>query len=1818
MNGLTKHLVEGVLNEISLAPRIIFIYSGRFQPPHLGNKWVWNWLSKAKGVDNCFIATPNDSDPLTFAEKKSVFAAMGMDASKVEQSLSLYRAPSVMQKFDANKTSFVYVINEKDAETLPPRFKPYQEKMSLNAHISGESYYLIIPKEVFTVSGVTVDDDKVIQFLGSPKMDYKTSLEAFHKFFGFFDEHMYNVLVKKFEKVVEENISPIVLPTEQSSSLSPQCLRKGFDLDVNERTALAERMGVELAWVDELLKEDPDYVPSYKGEGNQSYDQKNAHPFFLIDGFLLLGKSGRTHGSMISNLNNEDTFTITKPPAWDSAYFVDELRRMLEKNINVIGERPYDRDQSARKFVCGRLWTDPDNVISFWSPRDLVLKHWEEFKKAWKLYPTLGDIEDYKIEWIESSLKIKGVKKQLTLDPVPSIDTSKTSSTPIDKDTADAYRELLKKQHIDPNAKKELAKIAQHPNKAAEIADELGMSVAELNHLIGVVAENAVKEIIKEDPDTVYDKNKKFAEMVENEAIVFIGLEEGTLFGAVDTIHQDLEDALMSYIYHREWTEKVYDFGYFSNQKRTERYLIIKGKYLAEPGRIEDAGRSIYKGLSGRIWPNKKVISFWQLPEEVRQRWKIVEDAFTKNPDPTKKKDGTSSHAGTINLGRLEDYSLDFINSAGNSKGLVTVPDFLSLADVGEDDVISPEEYKELLKKQHLDPEAKKKIIPQYKKAEELAKKMGYTSVAQMNADIHKGLDERLVKEDPDYVKSTEPDKTLAGFNADDASTFVAFEKFNVVTGMYHFHIHKALQEFDDTDTWDYAKKHFDDFDTLAAEEYLHKHFPHGYDGTKTKEGRELPDALAGRIWTEKKIVSVWDKSYTVKKHWKNVERLFKDHPEFGDIHDYAFDTLDRQYDRSIRLLTTSDFKKDQSASKDLDVSKLKDKVHVMDPSLKGQLMKMAMGATPGKKQEIADKLGITVAQLNQMNTIDEATNNVERPVIAIYSGRFQPFHVNHYKAYEEMVREFGQDKVFIVTSDKTEPGKSPFNFNQKVQIMTSVFGIPRKQIVEALHVAGDKTNRGPYYTIDKTAGQLSTWMKEIVRRAGVDQNNFGLVIGFGGKDEDRSRIAKSEYQSGQPVPNFLPEGNVQSFTIPMQDVEYKGNIINGTMIRNIITNHPDKINLLFKILYPKGVDPKTKDMITRTIQSSIAPVKKQKLMEGVQFGFIKHLEDMTPNELLDFFKLWNADATKFETFEKIDGNFYRFGLANGKFYVKDSKRSYADSAEYPDLYFYDDFRKFHQALQKIDWKKVLLEIGAEDTENFEADSEAVPHAHHNQVEYDGNVIGEGIVVVFGLTLDGEKKNLVSVKEFCESANQDVSPIKFHAIPKVDLSKVKFEDKTIETLETLITKHGNFLKKPARKPEEKELKQKVLGIVKSIAVKAKDKVLSTDIKSAFGRDYEGMVVHLPGGGMVKLVDKDKFTKSKDENWKVISDMEAVIKPIRDAMKKGETEGIADRLREAKKKIDAIYAEFKKNPESVKSEKKRSDTHKHYQLVQSQIDKALGELSKGSITEGGNAVAANTAIPRNYLETTIEYGLKLWGMDGVKYEPLGNINKAMLGDIDVGIDYKDMEKVLGVPFENQEEFWKAAQTKFSHQATKVPGEEPKYKIMKGLDIISVLTPVVSDEKKILPDQFCQIDLAIGDLQFMKAGRSGAPKDSKYKAMFRNILLADILSTIWREQIDPNTYRRYQINFSKGVQTADITKGPKGGDKKLNVKTLINDPDKLAELLFKGNTKWEDINGFEKLYKKLIGPDFKYPEKVKEIVDKFKVSIKNNKMDVPSEV
>ncbi len=90
-----------------------------------------------------------------------------------------------------------------------------------------------------------------------------------------------------------------------------------------------------------------------------------------------------------------------------------------------------------------------------------------------------------------------------------------------------------------------------------------------------------------------------------------------------------------------------------------------------------------------------------------------------------------------------------------------------------------------------------------------------------------------------------------------------------------------------------------------------------------------------------------------------------------------------------------------------------------------------------------------------RISDLFESTQNT----IAIYPGRFHPFHKGHAAVYRWLSNKF--DRVFVATSNKVDPPRSPFTFEEKKRMMMHA-GVPAAAVVQVKnpYIAKEITDR--------------------------------------------------------------------------------------------------------------------------------------------------------------------------------------------------------------------------------------------------------------------------------------------------------------------------------------------------------------------------------------------------------------------------------------------------------------------------------------------------------------------------------------------------------------------------------------------------------------------------------------------------------------------------------------------------------------------------------------------------------------------------------------
>ena len=201
---------------------------------------------------------------------------------------------------------------------------------------------------------------------------------------------------------------------------------------------------------------------------------------------------------------------------------------------------------------------------------------------------------------------------------------------------------------------------------------------------------------------------------------------------------------------------------------------------------------------------------------------------------------------------------------------------------------------------------------------------------------------------------------------------------------------------------------------------------------------------------------------------------------------------------------------------------------------------------------------------------------------LVIYPGRFHPFHKGHKSVYDTLVNKFGANNVFIATSDKVDPPKSPFSFEEKLK-MINLTGVPSKNVVRV---------KNPYQAT------------EIVSK--YDPKDTVLLFAVSEKDmEEDPRFAFKPKKDGSPS-YFQPAND------KMEPLEKHGYILTVPTLRFTLLGKPLKSASEFRSQFAKASASVQKQMIQDlygTYSLEIHNLLDQKIKENLH-------EDVTQADL--------------------------------------------------------------------------------------------------------------------------------------------------------------------------------------------------------------------------------------------------------------------------------------------------------------------------------------------------------------------------------------------------------------------------------------------------------------------------------------------------------------------------------------------------------------------------------------------------------------------------
>lgn len=210
--------------------------------------------------------------------------------------------------------------------------------------------------------------------------------------------------------------------------------------------------------------------------------------------------------------------------------------------------------------------------------------------------------------------------------------------------------------------------------------------------------------------------------------------------------------------------------------------------------------------------------------------------------------------------------------------------------------------------------------------------------------------------------------------------------------------------------------------------------------------------------------------------------------------------------------------------------------------------------------------------------------------VVALYPGRFHPFHPGHYSVYKNLVAKFGAENVLILTSNKNddaliqktqeqidkylvrvakyndalakaqekgtkEPApikavpkipekfESPFNFDQKKLIMMTMYGIP-----------GDKIHQ-----VRQTySAHSEDWF-----RSEFDKD---VAVVYAVSQKDAERLTFDHYDPRETLLGY--QDTEYQMILPEFKMDVAGGNVSGTQVRKVlgdVETQDDAKELMFK-----------------------------------------------------------------------------------------------------------------------------------------------------------------------------------------------------------------------------------------------------------------------------------------------------------------------------------------------------------------------------------------------------------------------------------------------------------------------------------------------------------------------------------------------------------------------------------------------------------------------------------------------------------------------------
>lgn len=262
--------------------------------------------------------------------------------------------------------------------------------------------------------------------------------------------------------------------------------------------------------------------------------------------------------------------------------------------------------------------------------------------------------------------------------------------------------------------------------------------------------------------------------------------------------------------------------------------------------------------------------------------------------------------------------------------------------------------------------------------------------------------------------------------------------------------------------------------------------------------------------------------------------------------------------------------------------------------------------------------------------------------VIAVYPGRFHPFHKGHAASYNQLAKQFGQDNTYLAISQKEEMPDSPFSAQERA-LMAAALGLPKDKII---------STRNPYGK-DEYINQFAT--------KNIDPEKTALVFAISGKDANRFKYNPKDYLQRYTSDTKLNPMTQNAYVMVTDVATFKmggSDLKDASAIRKMYANivdEKDKLNFL-------------SDLYGNKIAKVLLPIFDKKISQVNEAQTGGHLTSFIARRANAMNAQTNmSESKKLEMMQKVQKIVEHFGTKEQKEQVNKIIENYSNLKTAPD-----------------------------------------------------------------------------------------------------------------------------------------------------------------------------------------------------------------------------------------------------------------------------------------------------------------------------------------------------------------------------------------------------------------------------------------------------------------------------------------------------------------------------------------------------------------------